>query len=304
MDLTTNIRINWQKLLAVIKYIYTPLILLCLFLFVIKNKLVLVDLFCQAKLGYLLIAILFWTILHLLAPFSVLLFLRAKNYNLHFHTLLSIYISRLPARYLPGGIWHTVARMHDYHSYGVSKKDLTHLALFETIFPIPFSLFAGTLILKATPLTPLPNYLLNIILFISCIILVFPLFSAKFICRTANSLRKYYFFILLFSFSFWLIASTSFFIYLHSFSLSSSINESYLSVTGAYILSWGAGYIAIFAPQGIGVFEVVLAKIIELPMNLGSSVAFLAGFRLIALFADFIVFFLHKLIFLKSKVKS
>jgi hypothetical protein len=75
----------------------------------------------------------------------------------------------------------------------------------------------------------------------------------------------------------------------------------------SYIFSWGIGYISIFAPQGIGVFEIVAGNILPIPMNLGGAVAFIAGFRIIILIADcltWITYNLIKLIFKKQSLKK
>ncbi len=59
-----------------------------------------------------------------------------------------------------------------------------------------------------------------------------------------------------------------------------------LETAGAYLFSWGVGFIAIFAPQGIGVFEVVAADLMRSDSTFMSVAALLAGFRLIILAAD------------------
>ncbi len=59
-----------------------------------------------------------------------------------------------------------------------------------------------------------------------------------------------------------------------------------LETAGAYLFSWGVGFISIFAPQGIGVFEVVAAELMRGDSAFMSVAALLAGFRLIILAAD------------------
>ncbi len=63
-----------------------------------------------------------------------------------------------------------------------------------------------------------------------------------------------------------------------------------LETAGAYLFSWGLGFISIFAPQGIGVFEVVAADLMRGAGTLMSVAALLAGFRLVILAADAVVF--------------
>jgi hypothetical protein len=52
------------------------------------------------------------------------------------------------------------------------------------------------------------------------------------------------------------------------------------------LFSWGIGFISIFAPQGIGVFEVVAADLLRGVEPLMGIAAVIAGFRLIILTAD------------------
>ena len=286
-------QVKLKRIIEICKYIYTPLIFACIFYYIFKNSDLLVDLFSKAKPLFLIYAVLLWASLHLLAPLSPLLILRCLGYSLPYKKLLGIYIARLPARYLPGGIWHTVGRLADYRSCGIAKRHISFLAFFETIFPIPATFFIGGTLLWINSPRPLP-YSLDIISTIaSCTILLVPFFLLIW-----NPFKKYppsrnsffYLNLLLLSFIFWSLAASSFIFYFNSVALDKTAQQSLFSLAGAYIFSWGTGYIAIFAPQGIGVFEVIAGKLIDLPLNLGSSVAFLAGFRLIALLADFLIY--------------
>ena len=83
----------------------------------------------------------------------------------------------------------------------------------------------------------------------------------------------------------WCIAATAFVIYLSAFP-GLTLQAGPLESAGAYLFSWGVGFISIFAPQGIGVFEVVAADLMRGAGTLMSVAALLAGFRLIVLAAD------------------
>ncbi len=58
------------------------------------------------------------------------------------------------------------------------------------------------------------------------------------------------------------------------------------AIYGTYLFSWGAGFVAFFAPQGIGVFEFVSGKLLEGQLDLGHAVALMASFRVIVLAGD------------------
>jgi hypothetical protein len=73
-----------------------------------------------------------------------------------------------------------------------------------------------------------------------------------------------------------------------------------LDVAGAYLFSWGIGYISLFAPQGIGVFEAVAGNMLVTPMSFGEMAALIAGFRIISLVADGVVWGVSRLTYLAS----
>jgi glycosyltransferase 2 family protein len=290
--LTANIK--WKKILNALKYIYTPIIICCITYYSFKNSELFVDLFTKTKPVFLVCSVLLWSSLHLLTPISAKLILRFLGYTLPYKKLLKIHARRLPARYLPGGIWHTVGRLVDYRSCGIAKRDLSVLVFFETFLPVPVTFFIGGSLLLLNAQGVLPGFLKFTSTVTSFFLLLTPFFVLLF-----NPFKKYrsakniysYLGLLLLSLFFWFLAASSFALYFYSVSLQEGGSQSFVSLAGTYVFSWGTGYISIFAPQGIGVFEVVAGKLIDLPLSLGSSVAFLAGFRLIALMADCLIYF-------------
>lgn len=299
-------RVKWSTIVEVSKCLYTPVALACIVYLFLNNRGVLIGLFSSNRPLLLIYAVLLWAVLQLLAPLTPWLILRTAGYPLSYKESLKIYITRLPARYVPGGVWHTVGRLVDYHAYGVSKKHLSFLTFFETFFPVPVTfLMGGTLLLIYSP-GALPRYLDVISIGISVIFLFIPILLLKW-----SFFRKYsvynqffkYLYILFISLVFWFIAGFSFVFYYKSFYFEYFQQSSLCSLIGAYVFSWGVGYISIFSPQGIGVFEIVAGKIINLPMNIGSSVVFLIGFRLVSLTGDLLVYFSFMLdeLFFKKK---
>lgn len=284
---------KWRKAVKTIKYVYTPLIFICISYFSLKNYELLVALFSKANLAFLISAVLLWTSLHLLAPISAKIILRFLGYPLSYKKLLTIYATRLPARYIPGGIWHTVGRLADYLSCGITQKDLSIFVFFETLLPIPVTFFIGGVLLLLSSQGILSDVLKMATTVTSFFLLLVPLFLL--IWKPFEKYRSVsnvylYLSLLIHSLFFWLLAATSFILYFQSVSLQDHCGQSFFSLAGAYVFSWGAGYISIFAPQGIGVFEVVAGKLIDMPLSLGSSVAFLSGFRLIVLVADILIY--------------
>jgi hypothetical protein len=86
---------------------------------------------------------------------------------------------------------------------------------------------------------------------------------------------------------FWALASTAFLSYLFAFPGSTQSN-SVLEITGTYLFSWAVGYVALFAPQGLGVFETVAGDVLQTTLSLGAIAVLIAGFRIVILMADLV----------------
>lgn len=295
-----------KKLLNTIKFIYTPISLIFIGYFTYHNKELLKTILEVADWYLLSIPVCLWCLLHLLAPISPKIILTTSGPPIKYLDLLIIHIARLPARYLPGGIWHTVGRLSAYYAYGVSKKNLTLFALIETFSPCILTLFLGGGYLWLTGDDNMLSSIEGILALINLIILLIIPIIVKWQMPSywkKNFLTLYLYFILI-SIVFWIIASTSFLFYYTSVSLNND-HVSLTHVAATYIFSWGVGYISIFAPQGIGVFEVVAGKLLALPLSLGGAVAFVAGFRIVVLAADSLTWIsYHSCLFILNKIRT
>jgi hypothetical protein len=89
--------------------------------------------------------------------------------------------------------------------------------------------------------------------------------------------------------AFWIVAATAFACYWYSCS-STHTDASWLQVYGAYLLAWSAGFMTVFSPQGIGVFESVISLLLKGALPFGEVVVLAAGFRAAMLAADFIAY--------------
>jgi len=275
-----------RKVVQIAKLIYTPLSFTFIAYFAWVNRALLLKMALLADWQIIFLSVLTWCILHLLSPLLTKITLHLLNFKFSYPCLLGIYISRLPARYLPGGVWHTVGRLADYHHHGIGKKQLTLLAVIETFLPafITFFIGGGYLWLSgaASFIKPIEGILALTSFFL---LLTCPLLLNYIPKEQPEEKYVYYFQLILASGLFWIIASISFVFYYSSLSLNLPKN-SLATIAATYIFSWGIGYVSIFAPQGIGIFELVAGKLLTLPMNLGGAIAFLAGFRIVVLLAD------------------
>lgn len=282
--------------LNIVKLLYTPISLIFIVYFAYINKELLKKMVEVADWHLILISISLWCLLHLLSPISPKIILAILGSKITYSNLLRIHISVLPSKYLPGGIWHTVGRMTAYYSHGVPKKKLAFLAIIETFSPCVLTLFFGGGILWLTGDKRLLSCIEGILSLVNFIILLVAPFIVRWKLPSYWNINLLYSYlaIILISIFFWLIASASFLSYYTSASVTNA-PFSLLQAAAIYIFSWGIGYISIFAPQGIGVFEAVASKLLPLPMTFGGTVAFLAGFRILILIADAITWISYRL---------
>ena len=267
------------------------------------NRILLYRLFDHANFHFFIVSATIWGGLHLLAPLGPKIVFKSLGISTHYKKLLKIHISRLPARYLPGGIWHTVGRLTDYRSIGISKKNLALLVVIETIFPclITFLLGGGYLWFSRGESAVLSIIQGTLALVSICFIIIIPVIHKWYLkSHVKENFIPLYLLLFLVTVLFWLFASTSFLFYYSSVSPKTA-QMPLLHIAAAYIFSWGVGYISVFAPQGIGVFEVVAGKLMEIPMTLGGAVAFIAGFRIVVLIADITCWITYRLC---SRVKK
>jgi hypothetical protein len=87
---------------------------------------------------------------------------------------------------------------------------------------------------------------------------------------------------------FWVGAAISFLLYLNAFP-SSTGGYSQVEMGGIYLFSWGVGFLSIFAPQGLGVFEVVASELLTGNIGFMELAALIGGFRVVVLVADLAV---------------
>ena len=290
-----------KKIITTLKRLYTPVSLIFICIFIWQNHGFLSNLFADIDVRTLCLAIGLWCVLHGISPVISKLILSYFDENVPYNRLLQIHVSRLPARYIPGGIWHTVGRVSDLHFYGVKKKQLSFLVITESILPCLMTFLMGGGYLWYTSRQGYLHTIAGISAVASIILLgVLTMLLQKKTYQSGKAFKlSTYFQVICVTAIFWIIASGSFLLYVTSFSIIAA-DTSYLQIAAIYIFSWGIGYLAIFAPQGIGVFEVVAGKALTLPLSLGGTVAFIAGFRIVVFLADMTVWIL---LMLSSMVK-
>ncbi|WP_353571217.1 hypothetical protein [Candidatus Albibeggiatoa sp. nov. BB20] len=273
--------------LRFIQSAFTVLALLCLAYFAWQSQDLLQTLLAKTQWSNLALAALFWIGVQLILVLEAKLQLRALFAQLSYPQIFYIHVNRLPARYIPGGIWHSVSKMVDFHQLGVKKSQLGALFLLESIQSIFMSfLIGGSLVFYFRGLSDFWGIAAGLSALISLFgILIVPwLWSYKYF--KLPKLDKYQYFKAASLFLFiWTMASSSFISYLSAFPQLLSQTH-LLEVAGSYVFSWSVGYLMIFAPQGIGIFEVISGNLLNLSMQLADTAIIIAGFRIVTLVGD------------------
>ncbi len=290
--------IQWFKFL----FTLTALIFICYATW--KNHYNISKLFLDAQINWLIISISLWILLHFISPIFTSKLLKNLSLKLNYKKALIIHITHLPAKYIPGGVWHSVARAGDYYRSGLSSRQVGSYLLIENIVVATVTLMLGGLIVMH--IDNIDAYWLFITI-TCCVISTFVLLILPFILNkrllTLNTTIHFIGYLSSISLMliYWIVACLSFISYLKAFP-DLGFNMSEVEISGVYLFSWGIGFVTIFAPQGIGISEVVTTQLLQGSLSIESLIVIIAGFRIIVLIADLLTW-LFSLIFISLSIK-
>jgi len=270
------------------KRIFTPLALGFLIYLAWQSGDILATVIANAQPDFLILAVFLLIMVQFVAPASVVMILKACGSSISYKFALKTHINRLPARYLPGGIWHTVGRTMDFYQQGIKPVHLTAFVLLENLFAVSTAFIIGGIsVWYFRGITDLWGKfaLLGCLCSVLGLSLAPKILNWQILKSVSQVHYRFYLQTIAIYVSIWITMALAFIAYLSAFPL--ILGEiSMLEVGGTYIFSWGIGFIAIFAPQGIGIFEVVASNMLTVSLSLASIATLIAGFRVIALIAD------------------
>ena len=278
---------RFRQLFSLCKWLFTPVALVFLLAAIWQSRLIIRDALGHSLPVYLILAMLAWMPVHLLSPLFVRIVLNSSGIKVCYHQILELHLRYLPARYIPGGIWHTVARVGGLHHLGVHSRHLSSFVILENFVALGVTLTVGGMLVGFYQAGRIWQPIALLSASISLIVLVLcPALVNRFILNPIGRIRyKDYISAVIISTIFWSFATTSFLLFISSLP-NSFVISGWLEIVGAYLFSWGMGFIAIFAPQGVGVFEAVAADTMPTNLPFSALVALLAGFRLVVILAD------------------
>lgn len=277
-----------RRILYWARWLFGPVALLSLALAGWHARSVFAVVIDQTRPVHVLAAAMLWALLHLVTPLFTRIVLLEVGADVAYRTLLGIHVARLPARYLPGGIWHTVSRAMDLHRLGTTRAQLSIMILLENAVPAASALMLGGF---ALVLTGNATWLAHAAAAagIAALGITFLLLRHRALRQSrALTLHGYLKLVAVTSF-FWLVAATAFYCYWTAFPAARDDMPA-LQLYGAYLLAWVAGFVTVFAPQGVGVFEYVAGLFLRGALTFGGTAVLVAGFRLTILGADMLAF--------------
>ncbi len=283
------------KIVKALKLLFTPVAFAFLLYFAWRSRSDLASLISNASLLYVALAAAVWGALHILSPLFAVIVLNACGADISWRQAFATHAARLPARYLPGGIWHTVGRVMDYRAQGVDARQLSTFVLLENALAAAITLAIGGAIVFATRgsdtlgmIAALASVAGVVGLPVLLVVINARVLGGENRLAVAAYLRSIALVLV-----FWVGAAAAFLLYLNAFPDSTGPYSS-IEMAGIYLFSWGVGFLAIFAPQGIGVFELVASELMASPIGFMGLAALIAGFRVVVLIADIAVWLIFQ----------
>ena len=228
-----------------------------------------------------------YSLSHFLAAMATKALFAAKGYPMFFATFLRIHLQRLPAKYLPGGIWHTVGRGADLVQLGITTRTVTQVLLLEQILAIWWAGFIGFILIGCTfdGATRMAAFALAAALLAGAGLLMWLLVRFK---PNAADLAHVAFMpkVCIAYVIGWCCLAIAFTCYAWVGELTQAPP---LRIAASYLVSWMVGALAFFAPQGMGVFELAMQYAVfpSQPSSAG-SLWLIGSYRLVVLSADLI----------------
>lgn len=283
-----------SKIVRFLKLLFTPVAFAFLLYFAWQSREELVQILSNAKLAYLFLAAIVWAVLHAVSPVFAVVVFKACGSNVSWRQAFETHAARLPARYLPGGIWHTVGRVMDYREQGVADRHLSVFVILENGLAAAVTLAVGGAIVFGMRGTDALGTLAGLASLAGVIGIpaMAWMINARVLQRPDRLSAGALLASTLSTAIFWIGATCAFLLYLNAFPASTGAYSA-VEMGGIYLFSWGVGFLAIFAPQGIGVFELVASELMAGPIGFMGLAALIAGFRVVVLFADLAVWLIY-----------
>jgi len=207
--------------------------------------------------------------------------------------VLDATVAAIPARYLPGSIWYAAGRVGHLRRSGTPAVALATVAAVETLLSFMIAVALGSALLLLGGTTGGSVGVAGLVVLAGGLALVASPWVVNPVLRWTVARKgihappvlrwRAYLELCAHLVAFWAASAAAFLCYLASFP---AIHTPGIARTaGTFLMAWAAGFVAVFAPQGAGVFETTLAGLLT-----GAPVAALAvviaGYRALTAVRD------------------
>jgi len=253
-----------KKILLILKWVWIVLILGVAIYSLFKSEVNILDTIKTIPVGTLLLSvfliILAKIILVQISRYSIV----STAWKPRYPVLFNIYSLTQLGKYVPGGIWHYVGKFGIYKANGLTVKESTYSIVMENIWLVVSAFFSGAAVLfvsetellqKVVPsVNPLFFRLGAVALLVLWMVTLYAV--DRFLAPGVFSVRRMVTISIL-QFITWMLLGLSFYVLFPS-------GTTHVSwIIGGYCFSWVIGYLAVFAPGGIGVREAVLVAMLS-----------------------------------------
>ena len=212
--------------------------------------------------------------------------------GLPFAKVLEATVAAIPGRYLPGSVWYAAGRVGALRGAGASTAALAVVAVLETLlsFVVAVALGAGLLVAGGSDDAGLGVLSLGAAAVVLCLTsspwVVNPVVRWVGARRGIHDVPAVgwsgYAELVGHLVLFWVASAAAFWCYLAAFPAVDA--PGLLRTAGTFLVSWAAGFVAVFAPQGAGVFETAMAGLLDGPVAALALV--IAGYRALVAVRD------------------
>ena len=254
---------NKKKIFGIIKWFWLLLVLVAAGYYFYSHQEEVINLIKQIDSWRIFLSLILLLIgksfLVILVKFSV----NSEGWDPSYFEMLGVYGLSSLGKYLPGGIWHFVGRFGVYKMNNLSGKASTRSLILENIWLLSSALAIGVIGVFLTRFDLVANILgipdekwLAITFTIAILALwiislsIINKIMQKYTSRLIHKVAV----VALIGLLLWTFIGGSFFVLFQNAPFASAP-----LFIGGYSVSWAVGYIAIFAPGGLGIREAVLA---------------------------------------------
>lgn len=291
---------NYKFLLQIVKWLWTVVVIVFIVYYLISRWQQVGEYLYSVPFSNLLLSVCFLIFSKLFLVFISQFSLRREREYLSYEVVFSIVMFTHLAKYLPGGVWHYVGRFSAYAGQNVVAKKTVKAMISENVWLLSGAVFTGTIagvlssqgqdLLQQQGVFISAEFLVLVVVSVWFLILFIygKLFRAE---ETISNTRV--FFVQLLS---WLFLGLSFAFVFPEFN-----SQKMLFYVSVYSFGWLAGYVAVFAPGGLGIREMTIIWLLSGALEPDAAMMYSTVHRFLFIIAELILGAVAGLLYLFRK---